>query len=349
MIFPPFLGQNAGETTPLAIGAFVITAVLLPVLGVIVVARFQGLDCLAGKVGPRFAIIFTVLIYLSIGSGLGILRAASVPFEMAVAPYLPENVPLNWCMAAYSLVFFVLAAWLALTPKKLVERIGKVLTPSLLLLLVFLFVSFLAGGKTEVAEAQAEYLANPAVKGFLEGYQTMDTIAALNFGRAISVTIQNMGIEKKKRVMHYTVKAGVFAGSILSIVYFMLAYMGMKSSGVYPIQENGAWTLRCIVSQLFGGPGAVLLAAIFTLVCLTTCVGLITSISQFFAKLLPKLKYQQWVCVITGFSFLICNQGLNTILGLSVPFLNAIYPMSIVLIILGLCDSWMKITVIFIR
>ncbi len=342
LIFPPFLGQNAGETTPLAIGAFLITAVLLPVLGVIVVARFQGLDCLAGKVGPRFAIIFTVLIYLSIGPGLGIPRAASVPFEMAVAPYLPQNVPLNWCMAAYSLVFFVLAAWLALTPTKLVERIGKVLTPSLLLLLVFLFVSFLAGGKTEVAGAQAAYQANPAVKGFLEGYQTMDTIAALNFGLVISVTIQNMGIEKKKQVMHYTVKAGLFAGSILSIVYFMLAYMGMKSSGVYPIQENGAWTLRCIVSQLFGGPGAVLLAAIFTLACLTTCVGLITSISQFFAKLLPKLKYQQWVCVITGFSFLICNQGLNTILGLSVPVLNAIYPMSIVLIILGLCDSWIK-------
>ena len=93
-------------------------------------------------------------------------------------------------MAAYSLVFFVLAAWLALTPTKLVERIGKVLTPSLLLLLVFLFVSFLAGGKTEVAGAQAAYQANPAVKGFLEGYQTMDTIAALNFGLVISVTIQ---------------------------------------------------------------------------------------------------------------------------------------------------------------
>ena len=58
LIFPPFLGQNAGETTPLAIGAFLITAVLLPVLGVIVVARFQGLDCLAGKVGPRFATCF---------------------------------------------------------------------------------------------------------------------------------------------------------------------------------------------------------------------------------------------------------------------------------------------------
>ena len=87
------------------------------------------------------------------------------------------------------------------------------------------------------------------------------------------------------RDRRYTVTAGLAAGTILSLVYLMLAYMGMKSSAVYPIQENGAWTLRCIVSQLFGGPGAVLLAAIFTLACLTTCVGLITSISQFFSGL----------------------------------------------------------------
>lgn len=339
LIFPPFLGQNAGETTPLAIASFLITAVVLPVLGVIVVAAFDGLDCLARKVDARFAVVFTVLIYLSIGPGLGIPRAASVPFEMAVAPYLPENVPLKWCMAGYSLVFFVIAAWLALTPKKLVERIGKFLTPSLLVLLVFLFVNFLFRGDAGVAAAQETYAANPMVKGFLEGYQTMDTIAALNFGLVIAVTIRNLGVENKKSVMRYTVTAGLAAGSILSLVYLMLAYMGMKSSAVYPIQENGAWTLRCIVSQLFGGPGAVLLAAIFTLACLTTCVGLITSISQFFSGLTKKLSYRQWVFVIAGFSFLICNQGLNTILSLSVPVLNAIYPMSIVLIILGLCDS----------
>lgn len=339
LIFPPFLGQNAGETTPLAIASFLITAVVLPVLGVIVVAAFDGLDCLARKVNARFAVVFTVLIYLSIGPGLGIPRAASVPFEMAVAPYLPENAPLKWCMAGYSLVFFVIAAWLALTPKKLVERIGKFLTPSLLVLLVFLFVNFLFRGDAGVAAAQETYAANPMVKGFLEGYQTMDTIAALNFGLVIAVTIRNLGVENKKSVMRYTVTAGLAAGTILSLVYLMLAYMGMKSSAVYPIQENGAWTLRCIVSQLFGGPGAVLLAAIFTLACLTTCVGLITSISQFFSGLTKKLSYRQWVFVIAGFSFLICNQGLNTILSLSVPVLNAIYPMSIVLIILGLCDS----------
>ena len=159
LIFPPFLGQNAGSNTPAATFGFVITAVILPILGVIVVAQSDGLDKLAGRVNPAFAMIFTMLIYLSIGPGLGIPRAASVPFEMAVAPYLPEGANLTLCMLAYSLVFFIIAAWLALTPNKLVERIGQFLTPSLLILIVFLFISFVTKGTVSVAAPQQAYAA----------------------------------------------------------------------------------------------------------------------------------------------------------------------------------------------
>lgn len=170
----------------------------------------------------------------------------------------------------------------------------------------------------------------------------MDTIAALNFGLVIATTISGLGIKEKKGVMKYTIMTGIFAGSILACIYLILAYMGMGSSGVFPIQENGAWTLRCIVHELFGDTGAILLATIFTLACLTTCVGLITSISQYFSTLTNKLSYRQWVLLITGFSFLICNQGLDMILSISVPVLDAIYPISIMLIVLGLCDSALK-------
>ena len=135
---------------------------------------------------------------------------------------------------------------------------------------------------------------------------------------------------------------GIFAGTILAAVYLILAYMGMASSGVIPLQENGAWTLRGIVHQLFGDMGAVVLAAIFTLACLTTCVGLITSISQYFSTLTKKISYKQWVYLISGFSFIVCNQGLNVILSISVPVLDAIYPIAIILIVLGLCDSFIK-------
>ena len=336
LIFPPFLGQNAGENTLPAMLGFLATAVILPVLGVVVVARFDGLEKLGRHVGKRFALVFAVLIYLSIGPGLGIPRAASVPFEMAVAPYLPENANGTLWMLLYSLVFFLAALWLCLNPGKLVDRIGRGLTPALLALLLVLFVSFLFRGEVRVAAPQEAYRETPFLKGFSEGYNTMDTIAALNFGLVISTTLGSFGLTEKKERMRYTVLAGIFAGSILTLVYAMLSYMGMCSSGTYEIQENGAWTLRQIVYQVFGSTGAVLLAAIFTLACLTTCVGLINSISQYFSMLFQKVSYRAWVFLITFFSFLVCNLGLTMILSISIPVLNAIYPVSIVLILLGL-------------
>lgn len=342
LIFPPFLGQNAGSNTLTAMVGFLATAVILPVLGVVVVARFDGLDKLGQQVGKRFALVFTLLIYLSIGPGLGIPRAASVPFEMAVAPYLPQGANLKLWMAVYSLVFFLVALWLCLNPGKLVDRIGRGLTPAMLSLLVLLFVCFLFRGQTQVAQPRESYAAAPLLKGFTEGYNTMDTIAALNFGLVISTTLASFGLVEKRDRMRYTVLAGLLAGTILALVYAMLSYMGMCSSGVYELQENGAWTLRCIVYQVFGGTGAVLLAAIFTLACLTTCVGLINSISQYFSVLFTTVSYRTWVYVITFFSLLVCNLGLNMILSISVPVLNAIYPVSIVLILLGLSHGLWK-------
>lgn len=342
LIFPPFLGQNAGDQTLPAMLGFLATAVILPVLGVVVVARFDGLEKLGQQVGRRFALVFTVLIYLSIGPGLGIPRAASVPFEMAVAPYLPVGASTGLWMVVYSLLFFLVALWLCLNPGKLVDRIGRVLTPTLLTLLTLLFVCFLFRGQVQVAPAQESYGSAPLLKGFSEGYNTMDTIAALNFGLVISTTLGTFGLTEKKDAMRYTVLAGVLAGSILALVYVMLSYMGMCSSGVYDIQENGAWTLRCIVYQVFGAPGAVLLAAIFTLACLTTCVGLINSISQYFSTLFRQISYKKWVYIITFFSFLVCNLGLSMILSISIPVLNAVYPVAIVLILLGLSHGLWK-------
>ncbi len=116
LIFPPFLGQNAGTQTLPALLGFLATGVVLPVLGVVVISQADGLNRLTDRVGTTFTKIFTLLIFLSIGPGLAIPRAASVPFEMAVAPYLPEGSNLKLFMLGYSLIFFLLAAWLSLNP-----------------------------------------------------------------------------------------------------------------------------------------------------------------------------------------------------------------------------------------
>ncbi|MDU7441185.1 MAG: branched-chain amino acid transport system II carrier protein, partial [Clostridium sp.] len=117
LIFPPFLGQSAGTATWISMLGFSITAVGFPVLGVIAVAKSVGLRNLAQRVNPIFATVFTVLIYLSIGPCLGIPRAGSLPFEMAVAPFLKDtNISMILSRFLYTLVFFSVAYWLCLSP-----------------------------------------------------------------------------------------------------------------------------------------------------------------------------------------------------------------------------------------
>lgn len=342
LIFPPLLGNQAGSSLWIALFAFAITAVVFPVLGAIAVGKTEGLSNLANRVSPVFSIVFTTAIYISIGPGLGIPRAGSVPFEMAVAQYIPESFNLFAARIIYTAVFFLIALWICLKPNKLVERVGKYLTPALLLLILFMFVRLLSL-PAQVAQPVGEYATSPVTEGFLKGYDTMDAVAALNFGFVISLAIKRFGIKDKKEVTNYTVKAGIFAGSLLLVVYAMLSYIGKMSSATMVGAPNGAVILTESVKLAFGDFGAVLLAAIFTLACLTTCVGLITSGGEYFHTLFKeKLSYRSWVIIWTGFSFVVANFGLNNLLKFSVPLLTVIYPVALVLIVLGVTDDYVN-------
>lgn len=337
LMFPSFLGKEAGSNAGLALMFFSVTAIIFPILGVIAVAKSHGLNNLSKRVGPLFALLFTASVYLAIGPGLGIPRAGSMPFEMAISPYLPANFSVNIARLIYTLVFFLVAYWLCLNPNKMVNRMGKFLTPMLLILIALMFVGILTKDTPIIATPVKEYATNPMVKGFLEGYNTMDTIAALNFGLVIALAMKTKKIEDEKNIVRLTIKAGVVAGLFLLLIYAMLTYVGSATSNLF-VTKNGAEILTQASHFAFGSLGSILVAAIFTLACLTTCVGLITSTGQYFTTLTNKLKYQQWVIIWTVLSFLIANFGLNTILSISVPVLVAIYPISLTLIILALTD-----------
>ena len=75
IIFPPLLGQQAGDSLLSAIIGFLVTGVGLPVLAVFTIARSGGdLDDLSNRVHPAFAKVFPVIIYLTIGPFFGIPR-----------------------------------------------------------------------------------------------------------------------------------------------------------------------------------------------------------------------------------------------------------------------------------
>lgn len=343
LIFPPQLGQLSGINMPVAMGGFLISAVGIPVLALAVVAKAGGLHILASRVHPRFAFAFTVLIYLSIGPFLGIPRAASLAFEMGISPFLSNaagegGLPLF----IYTLVYFGIAYWLCMSPSKLVDRFGKVLTPLLLVLIASIFVLSLFKPIGDLVAPIGDYAQFPLLKGFLEGYMTMDAIAALNFGIVISIALNGMGVTEEKKLVSNTIKAGLIAGLFLAIIYGMLAYLGAVSQTRFGATENGAQTLTKVVFYLFGKKGSILLGIIFSLACLTTSVGLLTSCSQYFAKLMPKLSYKTLLTILTISSMIFANVGLTQILKISVPVLTAIYPMAIVLIVLALLNNLFK-------
>lgn len=342
LIFPPLLGNQAGTSTWLALLGFIITAVLFPLLGAISVGKTDGLKNLANKVNPIFSIIFTTAIYLSIGPGLGIPRAGSVPFEMAISPYISENTNINLARLIYTAIFFLVALFVSLKPNKLVKRMGKFMTPVLLFMIFMMFIKIVLMPK-QIAEPVLEYANSPITKGFIDGYNTMDAVAGLNFGLVISLAIKGFGIEDKKDITKYTIKSGILAGTILLLVYAALSYIGKMSSVSFAGAENGALILTDSIKLAYGNFGVILLAAIFTLACLTTCIGLITSGSEYFYSLFKeKLSYETWVIIWTGLSFIFANFGLNTLLAYSVPLLTIIYPVSLLLIVMGILDEFVN-------
>lgn len=344
LIFPPLVGIQAGTSAVPAMAGLLISAVGLPILGVAAVAKCGGLDRLAGRVHPAFASVFTLLIYVMIGPGLAIPRTASTSFEMAAAPFLGAvgtgARPL--VMAVYSLLFFALAFLFALRPDRLKDMLGKIMTPALLALIAVIFAGCLFGDQTAAAAPTAGYERLAAVKGFVEGYQTMDTIAALNFGIVIAMNIQGMGVKRDGDVARETIKAGGIAGVLLAAVYSCLAYVGVAASGLGQPVTNGADVLTLVVHRLFGTAGTVIIALIFFIACLNVCTGLLSCCSEYFSQAFPRLGYRGWLGLFAAVSLVVSNAGLDAIIRVSAPALSMIYPVAIALIVLAFLPGKLK-------
>lgn len=342
LIFPPFLGAQAGGHTWQAFVGFVISAVCLPVLGVVAVTRSGGLEQLASRVHPRFAYGYILLLYLAIGPCLAIPRTASTSFSIAVTPFWGNPESLWMMQLAYSLVFFALAARVAMHPEKLTEYLGKRLTPILLVLIGVVFAASVLHPAGPAAAPAALYESGAPLQGFLDGYQTMDTLAALNFGMIVAMNVRAKGVDDEAGVVHETICAGWIAGLVLLAVYGMLAYVGMVSSQTFAGAADGTETLTQMVWFLFGKAGAVILACIFVIACFNTCVGLFSCCGNYFAEIFPRLSYKSWVYVFAAVSMVISNAGLGAILKFSAPALNAIYPLAILLIFLSCIHPWIR-------
>lgn len=338
LIFPLHLGQLAGANWFPAMLGFLVTAVALPLLGVLAIAatHAEGVYDIGRPLGRFFALAFMVLIHATIGPMFGTPRTATVSFTTGVLPMLPKA----WAqvgLLVFSALFFAAAFFLSYKERKITTAVGKILNPVFLVLLFFVFFIGFSHpmGNPATQTVAAAYKNASFMNGFLQGYNTMDALAALAFGVTVVTAVRGLGLKNDDDVAKSTAKAGVMATSWIGLIYAALILLGSMSLAHFKLSPEGGTAFNQIVTYYFGAAGHAVLATLLTLTCLTTAVGLVAAFAQDFHRHFPKVSYRVWLALTSFLSFLTANFGLEQIIAWSVPMLMFLYPFSMVLILLS--------------
>ena len=343
LIFPASMGQQAGSNVWMAVIGFIITGVGLPLAGILAMgySGCRSVQELAGRVHPAYGVIFSVLLYLAIGPAFAIPRTGTVSYEIAMRPFLADGGS-ETAMVIFLIAFFGLTLWLSINPQKLVDRIGKILTPALLLTILMMIVKSLISpmGSYQAPEAPYATAGMAVLQGFLDGYNTLDALASLVFAILVIDFVKEAGAKTEKEVTVATAKSGVLAVSCLAFVYIFIANIGAESVQALGILPNGAPVLAESAKFFFGDFGAMILAVIVILACLSTSIGLVSSCAAYFSTAFGGLSYSMYAIVFSVVSFFGAMFGLQTIIVSAIPVLFFLYPLTIVIIILAFLDKY---------
>ena len=338
LIFPAALGQQAGSNVGWALFGFVLTGVGLPLLGVAAMgySSCKDVEELASRVHPIYGLLYTISLYLSIGPMFATPRTGTVAYEIAIKPFT-EGLSMNM-EPIFLALFFGVSLWLSISPHKLVNRIGNILTPALLLVILLLIIKSFITPLGGYAVPQPAYGDAPTavLQGFLDGYNTMDALASVVFAILVIDFVRLSGATSHAVVTKTVMEVGAIAVALLGIVYVFIANIGATSVERFGLFDTGAPVLSVSANYLFGGFGQIILAIIVLLACLSTSIGLITSCGTYFHKLTPKISYKWYVVIFSVAAFGLSMFGLKTIISAAIPVLMLLYPLTIVIILLAL-------------
>lgn len=333
LIFPPFLGLLAGQEWNWSMLGFFLTGIGLPLLGIIASAKSGGdIDKMGRRVSPFFSKFLGITVVLAIGPLLAIPRTGATAYEMAILPTMPSISPL-----VFAIIYFGISLALVIKPNDVMDRIGKVLTPVLLLLLgVIIFKGIFDPMGIPVSED----LAKPFADGFITGYQTMDALASILFGSMVTLSLIQGGCTDLKEQLKITKKAGLIAVGGLTLVYGGLGYLGATGGSLFPKDITKVDLIMNIANNSLHNYGELGLGLVVALACLTTTVGLTATVGQYFSSITKgKIKYQWIVIATTLFSGFMSVRGVESIVTFSEPILVFMYPVVIVMILLTVASG----------
>ena len=223
LIFPPYLGMTSGNDWFLGFLCFFFTDVGLAFVTVVAMIRGTGkMSGMTGVIGKVPSVIINTVVLVCVGPLFIVPRSAATTFEMAIVP-----LPISFHSLIFSVLFFTIVWILAIRRSRLVDVIGKYLTP---VMLVALLILIIVGVLYPLGRA-AEPTSSSVVKdGIIAGYQAMDVLGALTVAIVVMANVTSRGYTEKKERVGITAKACVVAGGMLFLVYCGLTYLGASVS-----------------------------------------------------------------------------------------------------------------------
>ncbi len=328
LILPPFLGYKTGESWFLVALGFVITAVMIPILGIVAHAKLQGtMHDFAKKVSPWFSGVYCFVVYV-ICIALPAPRTASVTHEMSIAPFFESSALMT------SVIYFGLVFIFVMNRTKLLDLIGKFLTP-IIVIILFAIIGIALFQAPEISKSSL--FEAPLVDGILEGYQTFDAIGAIVVGAVLVISLNHnkvLTFEEKKDLIK---KSGLVAGIGLFLIYTGLISIGSIYIGVTAETLTRADLLIGLSTNTLGSFGTVFLSVLIALACFTTAVGIVTGTSDYFKGLFKdsNLAYTLTAVLSCILGVIVGSYNVGFIIDIALPVLMFIYPITIILILLN--------------
>ena len=342
IIFPPYVGLISGSHWFSSFLYYYVADVGLALVAIFAMLQAGNIDrpeSLMARLGEVPAKIMMSAVVICIGPLLAVPRTGATTFSMAVVPLIGTDV--FWAQVVFTIFYFAVSLAFSIRESALVDIVGRFLTPLLvfgLLLLIFLGVVSPIG-----PTSPDTMLENVRWVSISAGYQTLDVMAALVFGLIVVNALKAKGYTTHKEKMVSVCLASLTAGAFLFLVYGGLCYLGATVSTIYPESVNKGQLVMDIAKYIFGGGGSAVLGIVVGLACLTTSVALTGAAGTFFSTISNgKLPYKVIVLVVSVFSAVVANIGLDNIIALAAPILTFLYPGALTMVVLSLFNKHIK-------
>ena len=325
LIFPLMLGRDAGDLFYISAISFILSAVIIPFLGVLAIIKAQGnyrliFERILNKKLSFALILFSLICFIPLGAGPRCVILAHASLKQFI--YMP---PL-WL---FSILFLSFIAYLVLDKRHILDVLGKILTPALLLCVAIMVIASLYFGHLNQAVKDPWDI---ALISLFEGYNTQDLFSALFFSSTL-VNLINHSFSDKKKLRITLLKAGILGCFMLMLLYVLLILASAYHSQIL-IGESGINLVSLLAKQTLGKFGIIASLAV-ALACLTTALALVLAFKDFLQTSF-KLNNSQALILSIGsifFTSLIKFEGITAIIS---PILKVFYPIILLLVIIFL-------------